>query len=704
MDDTADDTTADTAADTAAGAAADTTADTAIAEGLLSGLDAEQRHAVTTDSSLVAVIAGAGSGKTRVLTRRVAWRVHTGAADPRHVLVVTFTREAAGELRRRLPALGLRDRIEAGTFHSVMLGILRQHWTDRRRSVPTVVSDRRRLLAEVIEAPSAQRRSSGAAPRRYPGDFDDLIAEVDWAASRGLDPARYVAEARAQSRRPPRGIEAVGQILSDYATAKARRGVIDLDDVLRLAIETIEGDDELAQVIAWRFRHLFVDEAQDLNPLQHRLVDLLRRDHDDLFLVGDPAQAIYGFTGADPSLLIDVSERFRGVEIIRLKTNHRCSPQVVEIGRHVIERASMVPTAIASSRPDGPAVSMRTAPDEHGEADLVATWLLGLDPELLRSTQVAVLARTHAQLQVLRDRLAARSVPVRHAPGSVGSPYRPGIEAAARQRTPTELRIWAHDLLEELEHRSTQPDPTDPIRRRDNASDAVTTESIAVAGAVLDYLREQPQGDGPGFRAWMTAMDPLGVRADNGVELLTFHAAKGREWNTVVVAGVETGLVPHRSATTGAGRAEEARLLYVALTRAEARLLITHAQRRGGYQRKPSPLLDGFIAEPLAAPLAPDAVLPERRRAQSDPVIEALRAWRAGAARAANILPEQFCSDHVLREIAAARPGSAESLAQLNGIGIATAQRWYRAIAAALSAAETAANDTQSSNSAITGA
>ncbi len=680
---------------------ADGTADSSVADALLVGLDPEQRHAVTTESSLVAVIAGAGSGKTRVLTRRLAWRVHTGAADPRHVLVVTFTREAAGELRRRLPALGLRERIEAGTFHSVMLGILRQHWADRRRSIPTVASDRRRLLAEVLDGAADDRRSRSSAPRRYPGDFDDLVIEVDWAASRGLKPSVYLAEARAQNRRPPRGIEAVGQILSDYATLKARRGVIDLDDVLSLAIEAIEGDEELARVIAWRFRHLFVDEAQDLNPLQHRLVDLLRSGRDDMFLVGDPAQAIYGFTGADPSLLNDVSDRFRGVEIIRLKTNHRCSPQIVDIGRHVIETAAMTPTAVVSSRPDGPAISVRNACDEHDEADLVATWLLGLDPERLRTKQVAVLARTHAQLQVLRERLGARSVPLRHTPGAVGSPYRTGIDAAARQRTPTELRVWAHDLLEELEHRSNDSDSS-TARRPSTAS--VTTETIAVAGAVLDYLRDQPQGDGPGFRAWMIAMDPLGLRAEEGVELLTFHAAKGREWHTVVVTGVETGLVPHRSATTTAGRAEEARLLYVALTRAESQLLITFAERRGGYRRKLSPLLEGFAPEPTAVQSAPDEVLPQRRRPRVDLVLEAVRAWRATAARSANILPEQLCSDHVVREIAAARPASVGELAEVNGVGLLTAHRWYPAISTALTSIGDDETGSQISNSAITGA
>jgi len=656
-------------------------------DGLLSGLDPEQRHAVTTDSALVAVVAGAGSGKTRVLTRRIAWRVHAGTADPRHMLGVTFTREPAGELRRRLRALGLRDRIEAGTFHSVMLSILRQHWSDRRRSIPSVISDRRRLLAEIIsEAGPSNRRRSDSTPTRYPADFDDLVAEVDWASSRGYGATRYCSEAREQGRRPPRGVDAVGAILAEYELQKQRRGVIDLDDVLKISAESIQTDAELARVLRWRFRHLLVDEAQDLNPLQHQLVDLLRADHDDLFLVGDPAQAIYGFTGADPSLLVDVSERFRGVEIIRLQTNHRCSPQVVDVGRHVIVAAGMSPTAIASSQPDAEAIRILSVADEHAEADRVAAWLRSIDPDAVRNNDVAVLARTHAQLKLLRERLSALGIPLRRHSTGPGSPYRAGIEGAARQRTPTELRVWAHDLLEDLEH----------------GDHPVVPETVEVAGTVLEFLREQPRGDGPGFRTWMTAMDPLGLRADRGVELLTFHAAKGREWNAVAVTGVETGLVPHRSATTNAGRSEEARLLYVALTRARSQLLIVWAERRGGYRRRPSPLIEGFTAQPPDPALPPDDVLPMRRRVRSDRAFEALRAWRATTARSVNILPEQLCSDHVLRTIASSRPDSPEQLAAITGTGLLTANRWYPALRTAL--AGSIDDSDQSTNSAITGA
>ena len=636
--------------------------DTAV---LLSGLDPDQHHAVTTDSRLVAVIAGAGSGKTRVLTRRLAYRVATGTADARHSLVLTFTREAAGELRRRLPSLGLRERVEAGTFHSVMLGVLRQHWSDRGQSAPTVISDRRRLIVEVLATNAV----------------DEVLAEIDWATARAISPERYESAARAAGRRSD-GTGRIAEAYRGYVDLKHRRGVIDLDDVLQRAIDLLEGDREMAEVLAWRFRHLLVDEAQDLNPLQHRLIDLLRRGHDDLFLVGDPLQAIYAFNGADPALLVDVGERFAGVEIIRLATNHRSTPQVVEAGRHIVTVAGMTPTTERSSSTEGPAVTVLATEDEDAEAAAVVRWAQRLDPELVRRQQVAVLARTHVQLKRIAAALDAGGIERYERLDSPGSPYRPPLDAAVRQRSAPDLRRWAHDLLEELD-----------------TDDPPSASSIEVATAVFDYLREQPLGDGFGFRTWVTTTDPFGRREHAGVELLTFHGSKGREWQAVAVTGVETGLVPHRSATTAAARAEEARLAYVAVTRATRDLLITWAQRRGGYRRKASPLLEGYRPA-FSEPVEPPTTIAEfvaRARSPRQSSFEALRAWRDSMARGAGILPEQLCSDQMLRMIEEYRPASPEELADLTGTGILTARRWYGGIVTALA-------DDQSSRSTTTGA
>ncbi|MDQ3600887.1 MAG: ATP-dependent helicase, partial [Actinomycetota bacterium] len=360
----------------------------------LDDLDPSQLAAVTTPSRLVAVLAGAGTGKTRVLTRRIAWRVDEGDADARHTLALTFTREAAGELRRRLRRLGLREQITSGTFHAVMLAMLRQRATDHGRPAPQIVASRHRLLKEIGT-----------------GRQTDAVAfEADWCGARGIRPDDYVHTARTSGRRSSAPPEEMARLLGAYAVEKRRRGVIDINDVLVESLLLLEREPAFADALRWRFRHVLIDEAQDLNPVQHRLIGVLRSGVDDLYMVGDPAQAIYGFNGADPALLVDVGDRFPGIEIVRLGANHRCTPQVVAFGRHVLCTAGQ-PTDITSTRYDGPAVTAQVAADERQELELIGDLLDALDPSLLRSSDAAVLARTNAQVSRLRSALDARGIP-----------------------------------------------------------------------------------------------------------------------------------------------------------------------------------------------------------------------------------------------------------------------------------------------------
>jgi DNA helicase-2/ATP-dependent DNA helicase PcrA len=204
-----------------------------------------------------------------------------------------------------------------------------------------------------------------------------------------------------------------------------------------------------------------------------------------------------------------------------------------------------------------------------------------------------------------------------------------------------------------------------------------------VAAAVLEFLRETPLGDGAGFRSWVATTDPFDDASGSGVELLTFHASKGREWHTVIVAGVEKGLSPHSSATTAMARSEEARLLYVAVTRATDRLLISRAERRGGYQRTPSPFI-ATIETPAAQPTAPPRML--RRRVPADPLFESLRSWRDDAARRADILPSEVCSDRDLRIIADRKPRTASELVEWTSLGPVTANRLAPQLASVIDA------------------
>ena len=620
---------------------------------------------MTTESQLVAVIAGAGSGKTRVLTRRIAYRIATESAAARHTLALTFTREAAGEMRKRLMRLGLREHVEAGTFHSVMLGVLKQRWADTERRPLTVVSDRRRLLGDTIDA--GDRRSLPA-----------YLAELDWASARGIGADTYASAARRDQRHPSPGIDRCATVYADFETLKKRRGVIDFDDVLAHTIRDLRRDDEFADTVRWRFRHVLVDEAQDLNPLQHALVDLLRAGRDDLFLVGDPAQAVYGFNGADPSLLVEVETRFPGIEIIRLPVNHRCTPQIVAAGVHVLT-VSDQPSPLVSNRADGRIVEQLVGDDESGEARRVTQFILRCDPNLVRTGEVAVLARTNAQLGTFEDALGRAGIQVRRNAAASGTPLQAAVRQAAALGSASRLRGWAHDILD------GPPAPQSLRHRTDGRHDEDEPER-RVASSVLEFLREHPLGDGATFRAWVATTNPFDDRSTDGVDLLTFHGAKGREWHTVIAAGVETSLVPHKSASTAAAKAEEARLLYVAFTRATDRLLISHAARRGGYARTISPLVaDLDLDEPPAAPP------PRRVRARVDPLAASLRAWRDESARRADILPTQLCSDRDLAAITRARPTTAEQLAEVTSFGSITAERLAPQIIEVVRAADAAA-------------
>ncbi len=614
---------------------------------LLLGLDPTQQSAITSTAPLLAVIAGAGSGKTGVLTRRVAYRCLTESADASHVTVLTFTRQAATELRRRLRALGLRDTIIAGTFHSVALALLRQRWDEQGKSHPVVVSDRRRLIGEVI------------GPKRT-ANINDLSSDIDWARSRNITADRYASAIQSSGRRSSAPVADVAKVMSDIQMLKRKRGVIDLDDLLSLTIDAMRDDNNFANIVHWKIRHLFVDEAQDLNPLQLAVLDQWRTGRDDLTLVGDPSQSIYGFNGADPSVLTALEQRFPGIEVIRLSANYRCTPQVVQAGLRALSHLPTDPPQLFSTRPDGAPVQIYGFDDEKAEANGIAQIIESWRTPTSRWRDFAILARTNAQLAPLRDALTAHNIPTR----IVGSVAADPVQRATREvgDLPSSIRIatWSRDARAPLAEDSSETEEDLVARRR-------------VADAVDEFLTEGG-GDGRTFLAWVRTNRPFeDERYQDSVELLTFHGAKGREWDNVVLAGCEQGLIPHSSAKTPAETAEEIRLAYVAMTRAADRLAITHAQSRRGRSRTRSPFVEGVDMILEVAPPSSDYVRDQTLRRQElephDFVYDELLLWRANAGRVANLDPMIFCSDEVLRRIARARPTSVEDLSAIEGFG-----------------------------------
>ena len=613
---------------------------------LLRGLDADQREAVTCPPTATIVHAGAGSGKTRVLTRRIAWRIADGSAQPERVLAITFTREAAAEMRRRIAALDVgRDstRATVGTFHAVALGLLRQRLADVHQPMPVVAQHRRQLVEIAAEGSVLAERGA------------DLLAEIDWAHSRVVAPGQYAAAVSREGRWVPGRASIVADVYRRYEALKQRRGVVDLNDLVLRVLDAMRDDPNFAQATRWRFRHLFVDEAQDMNPLQYRLFDALRGGRADIFVVGDPMQAIYGWNGADRRLFDRLPDTIRGVTVIRLGRNYRCTPEIVAAARHV-GRGDDAPD-VHSARASGPAVVLRGFPDERAEAtgiaDLLWRRVAGHGEDPWRSC--AVLVRTNAQVQPILDALTQADVPVRTQ--RVSRDIAAAVADATQHASRHALAAWATDALLE------------------DGSEAQRW----VAERVQEFLSLDQPGlvDGRTFAAWLRAgAESRPETAEPGVEVLTFHAAKGREWDSVVVAGAEAGLLPHASATGPERLGEETRLAYVALTRAGERLIVTWADTRNGRTAGRSPLLDGLEALAVREPESQASSATPRAAAARAPrpapsLQDDLRAWRTARATGLRTEPAAVLGEWELERLVRDAPDGPDALAAILGPAVA---------------------------------
>ncbi len=602
---------------------------------LLDGLDADQRQAVTSPAAPLAIIAAAGSGKTTVLTRRIAHRILTESAEASHTLALTFTRDAASEMKRRLRRLDLRDPIEAGTFHSVALRLLRDHALTHHIAPPQIATDRVRLMRECLTELRLDLVAFLA------------LADLDWARARLVRPDEYDAACRLHRRRSTVPARRFADLSAAFERLKKRRGVVDFDDLLERGVSDMADDRTFADVVRWRFRHFYVDEAQDLNPLQHALLEAWRGGRPDICLVGDPRQAIYGWNGADHTTLADVELRYPGVTVISLRTNYRCTPQVVRAAAAVLTSAEQSDDTRAD-RPDGAAIAIREYATDADEAVGVAIQVraaLNHAP----GRDIAVLARTNDQLTELQRVLTRHGVPTERATGR--SPLEVALATAYRTGGREQLAVWTEGAF---------ADSDEAVRR--------------VAEEADRYLTSGQSG---GFRAWVDARNPfddlLLTGRDDAVAVLTFHAAKGREWPIVVVTGAEDGLVPHSSASSPAQLAEEARLLYVALTRAGRDLTVTYALRRKDATARRSRWLD-VIEGTAAADVAVAPPMPRSSAPAADP-LDALRDWRAVVARAAGVPEGAVCNDRVLATLLSEPPADHTELADRLGMSRTSAAR-----------------------------
>lgn len=632
------------------------------ADVLLEDLTAEQRDAVTTKASPLAIIAGAGSGKTRVLTRRIAWQSATGAIDPRKVLAVTFTRRAAGELRRRTRALGLRDDVAAGTFHSIALAMLRDHWADAGRKPPDLLDRRMAFLAK--HNPKLDRAT-----------IADIDAEIGWARARLVTPEAYPDAAAVAGRRPGRGVGTVARVYAAYDEAKRKRRLVDFDDLLALCHATMTQNDRFAAAQRWRHRHLLVDEFQDVNPLQFALLQSWLGPDSTLVVVGDPNQAIYGWNGAEPELLERIGDHLPGTAVLRLRTNFRSTPEILGAAARVL---GVDPQPAA--RPPGEEPTIRVL-DGHDEAIAIARSVRGAHKPGAPWRHQAILARTNAQLPAVRAALEHSGIPTRSR----------GDGALLRRPEVMELLdTWdasmrLSDALSEAAH-----DPPDRAEGLSEERQMMLRAFLDVARGHLELERRATVAD---FVASLRSDDRVGGVHD-GVELATFHAAKGLEWPIVHLIGVEDGYVPIAHARGAAARAEERRLLYVAATRAERELHVSWSRTRevgeSVVERSPSPWIEAFRGAPAPLPddrpsianlrakiaAVPDLDLTVTDREQRDLVRDQLLLWRDDAAARAKVAPAAVLPDRTIERLSIERPCRMDELAEIDGIGQSRARRF----------------------------
>lgn len=659
------------------------------ADQLLESLDPEQREVALQVAGPLMVRAGAGTGKTRAITYRIAYAVASDVVDPRSVMAVTFTQRAAAELKSRLSALNV-DGVSARTFHSAALRQLTYFWPYAiGGNIPPIKEHKSALVAAACTRLGLR---VGKALVR------DLAAEIEWAKVSMLNPEQYASNLVSFGRTPPADLDptTMANLLSLYEDAKDEAGVIDFEDVLTLLTGILRERGDIAARVRNQYRYFVVDEFQDVSRLQFELLQEWIGQRHDLCVVGDVAQTIYSFAGANPQYLTDFKHYHPGAREVVLHRNYRSTPQIVSLANHLWDRKDdrrdMTPTPsgivqLVAQRDSGPAVQFSTYADDEAQAQAVAETikLLHADGEGVKLKDLAVLFRTNAQ-----------SAPFEQALRDVGISYQvrgamPFFERPEVRRAILILRQSAKIAPPS----GSKPAPAGQVAQ----TVATILESVGwtptppqTAGAT----REEWEGmqtlvELARSRNWDSLEDfvaDLVRRAQNqheptlsAVTLCSLHAAKGLEWDTVFLVGVSDGLIPISLAKTTCAVAEEERLLYVGITRAQTSLRLSYSLNRAGARTKlnqPSrflrhlwPLEDAPARPTQAAPTGRNQR--EELQAQLDArqlhILDELRQWRSQVAASRTLPPYRIFTDLVLTRIAHACPTTTTQLRLIRGVG-----------------------------------
>ncbi|MFF0587952.1 ATP-dependent DNA helicase UvrD2 [Streptomyces sp. NPDC003781] len=569
------------------------------ADAVLDGLDPEQREVATALRGPVCVLAGAGTGKTRAITHRIAYGVRAGILQPSSVLAVTFTNRAAGEMRGRLRQLGAAG-VQARTFHSAALRQLQYFWPKAiGGSLPRLVDRKIQLVADAAAA---------CRIRLDRGELRDAAAEIEWSKVTQTVPADYALAAAKAGREAPRDPAEIAQLYAAYEDLKRARSVIDFEDVLLLTVAVLQDRQDVADQVRAQYQHFVVDEYQDVSPLQQRLLELWLGDRDDLCVVGDASQTIYSFTGATPDHLLDFRVRHPGATVVKLVRDYRSTPQVVHLANGLLGqargRAADHRLELVSQRPAGPEPVYTEYADEPAEAEGAARRIRELIDSGVPAAEIAVLFRTNSQSETYEQALADAGVPYQLR-GAERFFDRPEVRKAGSALRAA-ARFGGNDsLLDDVVDLPSQV-------RAVLSGEGWTTEPPAGSGAVRERWESLAAlvglaQDFAAARAGATLSD-LVVELDEragaqhaptvqGVTLASLHSAKGLEWDVVFLVGVAEGMMPITYAKTDEQIEEERRLLYVGVTRARERLHLSWALARspgGRPSRRPSRFLKGL--------------------------------------------------------------------------------------------------------------
>jgi len=546
----------------------------AIEDEILAALDPDQRAVALASRGPVCVIAGAGTGKTRAITHRIAYAAAIGTMDPQKVLALTFTAKAAGEMRARLRSLGV-PQVAARTIHSAALKQLLYFWPSVFGGrTPDLMTTKTGFLTEAIN-----RAGLSDAIRATNRELmRDIASEIEWAKVSQVAPSDYIDEISKRLQKPRVLPEQMVQIYAAYETVKKQELAIDFEDVLLLCAAMLEEEREVRERVQDQYRYFTIDEYQDISPVQQRLINAWLGKRNDICVVGDPAQTIYSFAGATPVFLNTFTQRFPDAEVIRLSTGYRSTPEITFAANALLRHGAMGQELVAQND-HGSKPSVIGYSDETAEVIGVLEEITQLLGAGTAPHEVAILARTNAQLKSVERAMMKVNLPFQ-------------VRSTERFFDRREVR----DFLSEVRKASVIPAEgqgwIDELRTL--AQPYLTGEAIDGIAALLHLGRELDDDDNftpKTLRGYLREVEDR-VQQNNPptmpvVTLATLHAAKGLEWERVFLIGASEGQLPVSDASID----EERRLFYVGITRAKADLHIS-------YRKSPSPFLreSGLLA------------------------------------------------------------------------------------------------------------